>query len=183
MGKLEPMTRLTDPKRVVVVFPLLGGIFSSFFWHLIAVKPRFVIDIGIIRYSLFLLVRCPGVTAIVTSLAFQKNVPGCGFRIGELRWWLVAMIIPIITGGIMYGTAWISGIAPFIPDKAWAVLTVPMIPVILTAICMNIISATGEEIGWRGLLVPELGRYTTFTWVAHISAFIWFCWHVPVMLA
>ena len=81
----------------------------------------------------------------------------------------------------MFGTAWVTGIAPFLPDKAAALLAVQQ--AILTALCLSIILATGEEIGWRGLLVPELGRFTTFTWIAIGSAFIWFCWHLPLMLA
>ena len=44
------------------------------------------------------------------------------------------------------------------------------------------ISALGEEIGWRGLLVPELARTTTFTKTALISGVIWTSWHVPVLL-
>jgi membrane protease YdiL (CAAX protease family) len=81
----------------------------------------------------------------------------------------------------MFGTAWITGTAPFLPETAASLLAVPQ--TILFALCLSIILATGEEIGWRGLLVPELGRFTTFTWIAIGSAFIWFCWHLPLMFA
>ena len=53
----------------------------------------------------------------------------------------------------------------------------------MPGLCLSIVLATGEEIGWRGLLVPEMGRFTTFTWIAIGSAGIWFCWHVPLMIA
>jgi membrane protease YdiL (CAAX protease family) len=40
----------------------------------------------------------------------------------------------------------------------------------------------GEEIGWRGLLVPELAREYTFTATALISGGIWALWHFPIIL-
>jgi membrane protease YdiL (CAAX protease family) len=183
MAEPVPSPGLTNPKHVVAVYLILAFGFSSFFWYLIAARPQFAIDTGILRYSIFLLMWCPAVAAVVTRLFFQRNLAGFGFKIGEIRWWLLAIAIPILYGLVMFGTAWISGIAPFLPDKAAAMLTLPALQAILIALCYNIVSATGEELGWRGLLVPELGRFTGFTQIALLSAFIWFCWHVPVMLA
>jgi membrane protease YdiL (CAAX protease family) len=125
----------------------------------------------------------PAVAAIVTRLAFQRNLAGFGFRIGELKWWVLAMAIPIAVGFVMFCSAWVSGAAPFLPDKAVTLLTLPVLTSVFLGICSNIVSATGEEIGWRGLLVPELGRFMDFTGIAIVSAVIWFSWHVPLMLA
>jgi membrane protease YdiL (CAAX protease family) len=44
------------------------------------------------------------------------------------------------------------------------------------------VSALGEELGWRGLLVPELAKLTTFTRTALISGAIWALWHTPLIL-
>jgi membrane protease YdiL (CAAX protease family) len=35
-----------------------------------------------------------------------------------------------------------------------------------TGMLSDVSAATGEEIGWRGLLVPELAKGLTFTFVA-----------------
>jgi membrane protease YdiL (CAAX protease family) len=43
-------------------------------------------------------------------------------------------------------------------------------------------SALGEEIGWRGFLVPELAKVTNFTGTALISGLIWSVWHYPVLI-
>jgi uncharacterized protein len=43
----------------------------------------------------------------------------------------------------------------------------------------NLISGFGEELGWRGLLVPELAKVTSFTKTALISGVIWAAWHMP----
>jgi len=43
-------------------------------------------------------------------------------------------------------------------------------------------SVLGEEMGWRGFLVPELARFMSFTKVALTSGLIWAVWHWPMML-
>jgi membrane protease YdiL (CAAX protease family) len=45
-----------------------------------------------------------------------------------------------------------------------------------------IVTALGEEIGWRGLLVPELSKEFPFTATALISGIIWVVWHYPQIL-
>ncbi|NPV56868.1 MAG: CPBP family intramembrane metalloprotease [Anaerolineae bacterium] len=44
-------------------------------------------------------------------------------------------------------------------------------------------SALGEEIGWRGVLVPQLASRNTFVQTAVISGIIWGIWHIPLILA
>jgi membrane protease YdiL (CAAX protease family) len=39
----------------------------------------------------------------------------------------------------------------------------------------------GEEIGWRGLLVPELAKRFSFTATALISGAVWAIWHSPAI--
>jgi membrane protease YdiL (CAAX protease family) len=43
-------------------------------------------------------------------------------------------------------------------------------------------TALGEEIGWRGFLVPELSRTMSFTSTALVSGIIWAAWHFPILL-
>src|SRR6185437_11837484 len=40
----------------------------------------------------------------------------------------------------------------------------------------------GEEIGWRGFLVPELTRQMSFTRVSLLSGIVWAAWHRPPLL-
>ena len=44
------------------------------------------------------------------------------------------------------------------------------------------VSATGEEIGWRGFLVPVLAQRLNFTGVALASGLIWALWHFPLIV-
>jgi membrane protease YdiL (CAAX protease family) len=46
----------------------------------------------------------------------------------------------------------------------------------------SVSSALGEEIGWRGFLVPELSKTTSFTVTSLVSGIIWSLWHYPVLI-
>ena len=43
-------------------------------------------------------------------------------------------------------------------------------------------AALGEELGWRGLLVPELAKITTFSKTALLTGLIWAVWHYPAII-
>src|SRR5258708_1331676 len=43
------------------------------------------------------------------------------------------------------------------------------------------ISALGEELGWRGFLVPQLANVASFPRVALIGGTIWALWHYPII--
>jgi membrane protease YdiL (CAAX protease family) len=45
-----------------------------------------------------------------------------------------------------------------------------------------LLSATGEELGWRGFLVPTLARNMSFGRTAIVSGAIWAAWHVPLIV-
>ena len=40
---------------------------------------------------------------------------------------------------------------------------------------------TGEEVGWRGFLLPELTRRTGFLTASVITGLIWAVWHYPLI--
>ena len=46
----------------------------------------------------------------------------------------------------------------------------------------SVSSALGEEIGWRGFLVPELSKATSFTLTSLISGIVWSLWHYPILI-
>ncbi|MBS1577118.1 MAG: CPBP family intramembrane metalloprotease, partial [Bacteroidetes bacterium] len=43
-------------------------------------------------------------------------------------------------------------------------------------------TALGEEIGWRGFLVPELYNRIGYTKTSLLSGIIWSVWHYPILL-
>jgi membrane protease YdiL (CAAX protease family) len=119
--------------------------------------------------------------AIVTRLFYQRNLKGFGFGIGKPLWLAGGILLPVVVGLLMFGTAWLLGIAPFNAEKAAVIFSVSFAPVFLYGIVFNLFAAAGEEIGWRGFLVPELSRTMGFTKLALLSSAIWTVWHFPMI--
>ncbi len=128
----------------------------------------------------------PGVAAILTRLITQKNLRGMGWVPRTPRLLALAYILPIFYALPVYLLAWGSGLGEFDPAR-WAVTpdVTPATGLMLIAsvgALTGLISATGEEIGWRGLLVPELAKLTSFRNLALISGGVWAVWHMPLMI-
>jgi membrane protease YdiL (CAAX protease family) len=47
----------------------------------------------------------------------------------------------------------------------------------------NVVFALGEELGWRGYLVPELSKWVGFRGAAVASGVVWAAWHLPGVLS
>jgi membrane protease YdiL (CAAX protease family) len=61
----------------------------------------------------------------------------------------------------------------------WVVIVLFVLLQGTTGMVAGVGAAAGEEIGWRGFLVPELARVLPFTGVALVSGAIWgwpSCW-------
>ncbi len=54
--------------------------------------------------------------------------------------------------------------------------------VVILGPVVNIIPTLGEELGWRGYLLPKLLQVTTQRKAVLISGFIWGFWHLPVIV-
>ncbi|MBE2212653.1 MAG: CPBP family intramembrane metalloprotease [Opitutaceae bacterium] len=177
-----PTAGACSPRTTVTTFVVLCYLFSSPIWYLSAraasaekgeSSPMF--------YSLAVM-GCPALAAFVTSLWRRRTLRGFGWGVGKVRWLLWGAIIPVLAGLAMFSVAWISGVAPIDAAKFSKVLSLGFIPYFLVGIGVSCVAAMGEEIGWRGLFVPELARCTGFSGVALISGAIWTVWHIPLIL-
>jgi membrane protease YdiL (CAAX protease family) len=182
------MTMLDTPRTKIALFLALTFGFSAYFyWRIIAIGMA-----GEGAGNLVLgLMWCPGIAAILTRLITQRNLAGQGWipwPPGPLG---LAFILPILYAAPVYGLAWASGIGGFNPD-AWSAAgeslglgATPIAGLAVLAtlgVAISLVSATGEEIGWRGLLVPELAKVTGFRDLALISGGIWAAWHMPILI-
>lgn len=178
--------------KQIVTFLLLTLIFS-------AIPYAKVIRLGIQHVAILpvlALAWSPAVAAIATRLIYQKNLSGIGWRWGKTRYQLWSYFIPILYGLAAYTIIWVTGLGKFPNQEFLHTLSVRFSapnasPVRLIAQYVVIagvvdligasIGALGEEIGWRGLLVPELAKVTSFTKTALLSSIIWAVWHYPLI--
>ncbi len=142
------------------------------------------------------LMWCPGIAAILTCLIRRRPLSSLGWK-WRWRYQAISYVIPIAYAGAAYAFVWATGLGGF-PNQnvlahAFYSRLSPQTPVAVRLIVFvlatgtlgmiaSTISALGEEIGWRGFLVPELAKMTTFTRTALISGVIWTSWHVPILV-
>ena len=183
------MKRLAVQKAVT--FLGLTLLFSLVFY-------RPIIRVGI-AHSGFLvlgLMWCPGTAAIVTRLLYQRNLRGIGWGWGKTRYQLWSYAIPILYALAAYLVVWLGGFGRFpnpvfVHNLAEQFRLAKASPAVVIGVYVGVagtlgmvwssIFALGEEIGWRGLLVPELATVTSFTNTALVSGIIWAFWHFPLI--
>jgi uncharacterized protein len=156
-----------------------------------------IIEGGMSSLMVLVLMWCPGVAALLTSLIFRRRMSEFGWRWGKTRYQIASYFIPMLYAWLGYGLVWLTGLGglynPHFPDEIAEALGMESMPVWLSflvaygvtatlVVLVGSVGALGEEIGWRGFLVPELIKTTTFTKTALISGAVWAVWHLPIIL-
>lgn len=97
-----------------------------------------------------------------------------------LRSWGLAALMPLLAIGGAYGAAWSIGMGqPNVP-VGQELLTLPFKLLISIAIG-TLLGALGEEVGWRGYLLPHLMSLGP-TRAMLVTGFLHGVWHLPGML-
>ena len=171
---------MSGTKRNLALFLALTFGLSAFTWI-----PQFQAG-TILPLWILATMWCPAVAAIITRLVMQRNLRGFGWKPGKAKWLALAYAMPIFYALPVYLIAWSGGLGTF--DEGKWIVAPNLTP--LTGLAMiataglgaSLLSATGEEIGWRGFLVPELLKVASFRRTALISGAIWAVWHMPLMI-
>ncbi len=176
----------------ILVFLLLTAGFSSlFYWQLIRAGSLEAHG-GLLTLGLM---WSPGTAALITRLVFQKNLRGEGWGWGKTKYQFASYWIPLVYAAVVYLPLWAVGYADFSaagPQALAARLKLGSSPVVAIAAYFVVlatvgflgsaVSAMGEELGWRGFLVPKLAEFMSFPRVALCSGMIWALWHYPLIL-
>ena len=142
----------------------------------------------------------PAISALVTKLVYQRNVRGLGWGWGRTRYQVAAVLLPLALGLVGFGLVWLtvggfydaSFITELQSEMAETVgldMTSPYVTMLILVLASGTVGllipgifAFGEELGWRGFLVPELYKHATFTKTALISGLIWSVYHYPLVI-
>lgn len=179
-------------KKKIITFIALTAAFSAVFYSLIISAGTLGAAGG---FYVLGLMWSPGAAAMITQLIFERRISGLGWKPGRFKYLLIAFLLPLVYCTVVYGITWGTGLGGLDPDMMaaigarWGGLTgSPFLQVVLTVVISSLVttpfgllSALGEEIGWRGLFVPELLKVTTFNKAMLISGAVWALYHYPLL--
>jgi membrane protease YdiL (CAAX protease family) len=165
----------------VAIFIVLMALFASIV-EVILVYVPFGTRLGPLNWTpswgFTLLMWSVGIAGLITLAVTDHSWKDIGFKSASLDYWILAMALPVIYGAAVYVPVWVFGLGEFagVSGLGVAVLSAALhFPLALFA-------AAGEEIGWRGVLVPNLARVADARLVAILPGAIWAVWHYPNML-
>ena len=182
---------MAKPVRKIATYLVITFLLSSIIYI------QIIKTYSIAGYS-FLLMWCPGIAAIITQLIFERSLRGLGWKFKPVKYQFVSYLAPLGYALVAYLVLWEAGVGRFAPGGVQqeissqmnlpASLSTPTFVIVYFLINATIVVffsgflALGEEIGWRGLLVPKLSKITSFAKVGLISGLIWTAYHVPLIL-
>ena len=160
--------------KEIITFIVIAFALSSIFYF-------FLISRGTLeakgRLYVFGLMWCPGIAGLITRLLFHRNIRGFGWGWGKTRYQIIGYLLPFSYASIAYVIVWLSGLGSINEEFSPNYLLLISLGTIT-----NCVFALGEEIGWRGFLVPQLARLTDFTKTSLITGVIWSIWHYPLVI-
>jgi len=145
-----------------------------------------------------LIMWTPALAAILASFLTRRSFKEMGWGLRPVKWLAVGWVIPILYGCMAYIPLWLTRLGgvpnPTFLERARLTLNMPTgadVLVIFSAFgfisIVNLLPAMlmslGEEIGWRGFLVPELSKWIGFRKASLLSGVVWGAWHLPGILS
>jgi membrane protease YdiL (CAAX protease family) len=127
---------------------------------------------------MFYLMWCPALAGLITCLVHEKNLKSIGWGPGKLKWLGLAYLLPIVYAALAYGFIWLAGYGAIDPAYQFN-----FIKLVIFGTLFNVAFAAGEEIGWRGFLVPQVHKYVNFAATCLIVGLIWSVWHFPLIIS
>jgi membrane protease YdiL (CAAX protease family) len=153
--------------------------------------------IGNHRGLIFALMWVPALASAIARLSLREGIRDVSFRLGGrlgVRALVVAVVTPVTVGAVAYGIAWATGLVGLSVWRpanwpAWLV-SLPSAPRFLALLLVfatfvtliGMLSAAGEEIGWRGYMLPRLVQAGVPRPLL-TSGLIWAAWHLPLILS
>lgn len=181
------------PKNATYLYLQLTLAFSAVGWTLIIWAGHLDTGFGLVMPAMM---WCPALAALVTCRLLHRDLRSLGWRWPNNRYIAASYLVPLAYTSVAYGAVWALGLAGWNSEfvslvaqglafrgmPAWASFTLGMILMATGGVIQNLSMTLGEEIGWRGFLVPELAKQMSFTKASLVSGLVWAIWHSPLLL-
>jgi len=144
----------------------------------------------------------PAISVVITRLITGEGFKNFGLKPhfkGNIKFYLMAWFGPsllILAGAALYFLIFPSNFDPTMssitqvyqaqgidvtPSSMTTIFIAQFAAGILLSPVLNIITTLGEEIGWRGYLLPKLREHYSDRIAIVISGAIWGLWHAPII--
>ena len=138
-----------------------------------------------------------GVAVILTCLIRKRKLSELGWEWGEWKYQWMSYLIPFTLAAVAYLIIWLADFggwynSQFVLEQKenynlqnWndgGIIVFHFLLTATVAFMLALPSVLGEEVAWRGFLVPELAKFLSFTGVALVSGFLWSIWHWPLII-
>ncbi|HST09530.1 MAG TPA: type II CAAX endopeptidase family protein [Terriglobales bacterium] len=187
------MTESRASRSQVVMYVIFVFLFSSVFYSLMLRAHTLGGGGGLYVTGIM---WCPALAAFATLRLNRRSLSELGWKWPSVHFAAMSWYVPVLYAGIAYGIVWISGLGGFpnheFMDSLVARMGLQASPVVSTIFYVLLTGsfglvgstarALGEEIGWRGFLVPELSKTMGFTSTGLISGIVWASWHYPILI-
>ncbi|GGH37064.1 CPBP family intramembrane glutamic endopeptidase [Paenibacillus segetis] len=135
--------------------------------------------------AMFMLV--PSIAALITMLVTREALhkegwKSLGFGTFQGKTFMIGLLTPILLIGVSYAIIWTTGLGVLgvSPENSGKGVELA-IRFIITLVGGAVTVVLGEELGWRGYLLPRLtslGTSKALLW----SSVIWGLFHLPIMI-
>ena len=162
-------------------FPIISFVILS---YILGAGISFLVVGGYMPSGLILLAASSASLSAIVIASIISGKTGVKKLLGQLliwrtgiKWWLVVLFFLVPTTLIgFYFTGLVIG-SPLDPSKFMPLYTI--IPMIIVYF---ITAGLGEEIGWRGFMLPRLQAKYNALVASIIISVIWGIWHFPLFL-
>lgn len=182
------MAAEADIRKAIFAFLVLTALLSAVFFNLINLSGGYVLYFNGLMWS-------PGIAALIVLRFSNSGFQQIGWDWYRTRYQVTSYVLPFLYVFGAYLIIWITGLGEFYDEDFVGSISEKLglsdLPNVLVIVIYTVFrgvfslpgycaTALGEEIGWRGFLVPQLAKITGFTGTALISGLIWAVWHFPL---
>lgn len=169
-------------------------------WYLIfkicisaILETLYIVTSGKLGFLILLLMWTPGITAVCIKYKYYKGQSLLGMKLCSLKYLFAGIVIPIIYLSISYGIYWMCFKGTYLGTsyladqirKTYGFQAPDLFTILIILIIgfiSSILSAEGEEIGWRGFMYPVMERIWKRKTALIFSGGLWAMWHMPLII-
>ncbi len=138
--------------------------------------------IGVLISALLPVTAVLIITFTTTPRGKRRQLWGSfGLRRSGKSTWAIALLVPVLLSSVAYGVAVLLDVADLRDWDPSQGLVPWTLNVVATFAFMTVLFL-GEEIGWRGYLLPRVQQLTSRRRAALITGFVHGCFHLPLIL-